>query len=65
MTLTGVSAETRVDAVLDAVSSAKAGEYGMSAATETAANTVVFRSRKQPSESLTGTLYITQGEPTE
>ena len=65
LALNGVTADTRVDAVLDAASSALAGEYGMSAVCETADDAVIFRSASQPTSALTGTLYITQGAEVE
>lgn len=65
LALTGVTADTRVDAVLDAVSAANAGICGMCPVTETAANAIIFRSRTRPTAALAGTLYFTQGETAE
>ena len=62
LALSGVSADTRVDAVLDALSSATAGACGLCSVTETGEDVVIFRSMTIPPTALTGTLYITQGE---
>lgn len=61
LTLSGVTAEARADAVLDAGSALMAGVCGMSPVTETVLNGVVFRSRTIPTNALTGQLYLTQG----
>lgn len=58
----GISEDTRVDAVLDAVSASNAGNCGMCPVTETAANAIIFRCHAAPAVTLTGTLYVTQGE---
>lgn len=62
LALQGVTADTRVDAVLNPVSASLAGLSDMCPVTETAANAVIFRSRTAPEDNLSGTLYITQGE---
>lgn len=61
LAISGVTAEARVDAVLDGSSSILAGEYGMAAFTETVEGGVVFRCRSIPDIALSGQLYITQG----
>lgn len=62
LTLPGITADTKVDAVLDVNSASSAGECEMCPVCETAANAVIFRSRTAPGEDLAGILYITQGE---
>lgn len=59
--VSGVTAEARVDAVLNSASATVAGEYGMAPVTESVENGVVFRCRTIPETALTGQLYITQG----
>lgn len=59
--VTGLTAETRADAVLDSTSSAIAGLCGMSPTTETVNGGVIFKTRTKPNSVLTGQLYITQG----
>lgn len=58
LTVTGVTTASRADLVLDDASAALAASAGMSAATNTAANTVIFKSRTAPGSNLTGTLYV-------
>lgn len=61
LSVQGVSADTRVDAVLDSNSSSIAGQCEMCPTTESGSGTVVFKTRTIPEEALTGQLYITQG----
>ena len=60
LTVDGITAASRADAVLDAGSVAVASECGVCAVSETAQNTVIFKSRTAPTADLTGTLYITK-----
>lgn len=59
--VTGLTAETRADAVLDSTSCTIAGICGMSPTTETVNGGVIFKIRTKPDSVLTGQLYITQG----
>ncbi len=60
LTVDGITAASRADAVLDAGSVAAASVCGVCAVSETADNTVIFKSRTAPTANLTGTLYITK-----
>lgn len=57
----GVTANSRIDAVLDAASVDVAAACGLCPTTETADGLVIFRSRSAPATSISGQLYITQG----
>lgn len=61
LALSGISAETRADAVLDNASTELAGICGMAPTTETITDGVIFRSRTVPESAISGQLYITQG----
>lgn len=58
MTVDGVTAASRADAVLDDASIKVASVSGVCAVSETAANSVIFKSRTAPTSDLTGTLYV-------
>ena len=60
LTVAGVTDASRADAVLDAGSVALASDCGVCAVSETATNTVIFKSRTAPTADLTGSLYITK-----
>ena len=60
LTVNGITSASRADAVLDAGSVYVASECGVCAVSETATNTVIFKSRTAPTSNLTGTLYITK-----
>lgn len=60
LTVEGVTTASRADAVLDDASIVVASASGMSAACNTAANAVVFKSYTAPTADLTGKLYITK-----
>lgn len=60
LTVAGLTAESRADVVLDAASVAVASDCGVCAVCETAADTVIFKSRTAPTADLTGLIYITQ-----
>lgn len=57
----GVTANSRIDAVLDSASVEIAAACGLCPTTETADGVVIFRSRSAPTANLSGQLYITQG----
>ena len=57
----GVTANSRIDAVLDAASVDIAAACGLCPTTETAEGLVIFRSRSAPKTNISGQLYITQG----
>ena len=60
LTVQGVTTASRAGAVLDTGSIAIATECGVCAVSETATNTVIFKSRTAPTADLTGVLYITK-----
>ena len=57
LTVSGVTADHVVMAVLDAASAAATAKCGMSSINNSAANTVTFYSRRKLAVDLTGTLY--------
>lgn len=57
LSVSGVTAESAVNAVLSAASAAQASAGGMCACCESGAGTVTFYSRTKPTSALTGTLY--------
>lgn len=58
LTVEGVTVDSRADAVLDDNGEEVAAGCGVCAACDTAANTVIFRSRRAPTAAITGILYI-------
>lgn len=58
LTVEGVTTASRADVVLDAESVEAASKSGVCAVSETAANTVIFKSRTAPASDLTGTIYV-------
>jgi len=61
LSIEGVTAEARVDVVLDAESSIVAGKAGVAPVSDSANGAVVFKSKEIPLGRLSGELYITQG----
>lgn len=60
LTIAGITTASRTDVILDAASVAVASDCGVCAVCETAANTVIFKSRTAPTADLTGLIYITR-----
>ena len=58
LTVEGVTAASKADAVLDENSRTVAAGCGVCADSETADNTVIFKSRTAPTAHLTGVLYV-------
>ena len=61
LAVAGVTANSRIDAVLDAASADIAAACGLCPTTETADGIVIFRSRLVPEASISGQIYIMQG----
>lgn len=61
LVVVGVTANSRIDAVLDAASADIAAICGLCPTTETADGIVIFRSRLVPEASIGGQIYIMQG----
>lgn len=61
LAVAGVTANSRIDAVLDTVSANIAAACGLCPTTETADGIVIFRSRMAPEASISGQIYIMQG----
>lgn len=63
--IAGVTANSRIDAVLDAASVYIAAACGLCPTTETADGIVIFRSRIVPQASISGQIYIMQNNKEE
>lgn len=61
LTVVGVTADFRIDAVLNAASADIATVCGLCPTTETADGVVIFRSRLVPEANISGQIYIMQG----
>lgn len=58
LTVDGLTSVSRADAVLDAASVGIATVAGLCPVTETAENSVIFKSYEKPTSALSGVLYI-------
>lgn len=60
LTVEGVTTASRADALFDDDSQIVATDCGVSTGSDTAANTVILKSRTAPTAVLTGILYVTK-----